>query len=82
MAKHLYIVETERRDDDGCWMVEDELDMTITRGAGYLIECAKRYPLEVGQRICVRQVADDVDWRTVEEIYEGITYKNVYVREG
>lgn len=78
--KHLYIVETERLEEDGRWLVDDpELHMEFAENADHLIRAADRWPLEPGQKICVRQIADDVDWRTVT-VVEPEMYENIYVR--
>lgn len=79
--KHLYIVEIEwRNDDDEPWFVAGELVNMITRDPKHLIETAEKYPLRHNERIIVRQIADDVDWRTVE-VVEPEMYENIYVRE-
>lgn len=78
--KHLYIVEVEWRNYDGPWFVARELVNMITDDPAPLFRAADNYHLLANERVIVRKIADDVDWRTVE-VVEPEMYENIYVRE-
>ena len=78
--KHLYIVEVEWRNYDGPWFVAGELVNMITDDPAPLFKAADNYHLTANERVIVRQIADDVDLRTVT-VVEPEMYENIYVRE-
>lgn len=79
--KHLYVVEVEWRvADDEPWFVAGELVNMITDDPAPLFKAADNYHLLTNERVIVRQIADDVDWRTVT-VVEPEMYENIYVRE-
>ena len=79
--KHLYVVEIEWRvADDEPWFVAGEVMNMITDNPAPLFKAADDYHLTANERVIVRQIADDVDWRTVE-VVEPEMYENIYVRE-
>lgn len=92
--KHLYIVETERFDQDcieydengrlwgGPADVEDEVFRSESETPDEAIRFAEAFKLEPYQIIAVRQVADGFDWDD-DEAWEkngGPDYENVYWR--
>lgn len=78
--KHLYVIELEEKDKDGCWYVKEELNNRIMEDYTPFVDYADSIVPEPGQRIVVRQIADSVDWRTVTDI-DSSMYENVYTKE-
>lgn len=76
--KHLYVIELEEKDKDGCWYVKEELNNRIMEDYTPFVDYADSIVPEPNQRIVIRQIADSVDWRTVTDI-DSSMYENVYI---
>lgn len=76
--KHLYVMELEEKGKDGCWYVKEELNNRIMEDYKPFADYADSIMPEPNQRIVIRQIADNVDWRTVTDI-DSSMYENVYI---
>lgn len=79
-AKHLYVMDLEEKDKNGCWYVKEELNNRIMEDHRPFANYADSIRLKPTQRIVIRQIADSVDWRTVTDI-DSSMYENVYTKE-
>lgn len=79
-AKHLYVMELEEKDKNGCWYVKEELNNRIMESYRPFADYADSIMPEPNQRIVIRQIADSVDWRTVTDI-DSSMYEDVYTKE-
>lgn len=92
---NLYILEIEVFDDGNWQVINGDIPAVIADTPELLLQSADRFDisnvsedliekaLEEGierLRICIRKVAEGVDWRTVETVEPGM-YENVHVYE-